>query len=137
MVKSEHWNKKGKGPNNFNNSKGSSNYKGGKGKKGKMNEVSQADEAWDWSDWTMSSTAWDASDAWWHADGSEWWYEGWGDQSATEYRTDWDANQTWQESTVTPGQTGTVGSLIISPCLAESSDSFGSAMFQFVEEDVS
>ena len=38
VVKTEHWNKKGKGPNNFNNSKGSSNYKGGKGKKGKMNE---------------------------------------------------------------------------------------------------
>ena len=36
---------------------------------------------------------------------------------------------------MTPGQTGAVGSLIISPCLAESSDSFGSSMFQFVEED--
>ena len=36
----------------------------------------------------MSSRAWDASDAWWHADGSEWWYKGWSDQSAAEYRTD-------------------------------------------------
>ena len=83
----------------------------------------------------MSSTAWDASDAWWHADGSEWWYEGWGDQSATEYRTDWDAGQAWQEPTGASGQTGAVGSLIISPCLAESSEGFGSSTFQFVEED--
>ena len=136
VVQSDHWNKKGKGSNGFGNNKGS---KGGKGKKGKMNEVSQSQENWDWSDWNwhVDSTAWDASDAWWYADGSggnqEW--QEWHDPPASSYRTDWDASQTWNASSGEQQSNGpVVGSLIISPCLLDGGLVLEPNSFRFVDD---